>query len=239
MSYEAEFSELLSFFNSFGLTHLPTGWQSRIRDVFKFITAANENVNLTRITSFNEFLVKHIADSLLLRAIVPRIGTQPLAIADVGCGAGFPGIPLALTFPESTYTEIDSNTKKSVFVETLIESLNLKNCNRICGRGRELARRPQFRGKFDIVLARAVKETSYLITECRHFVRQHTGMLVAYKTPSSIEKERAPAERMATKFRLQLIESPIFKLPDNFGERQFFLIKNPHSPESRLHRWSS
>ena len=225
MVNDREFTQLISFLNSFELYQLPDNWQHRIQELFRYINQSNEQHNLTRITTFNEFLYKHIADSLLLRAVFPPIESAQLNIADVGCGGGFPGIPLAVTFTKSKFTEIESNRKKGSLVESLINVLELTNCNVIVGRARELARTAALRETFDLVLARAVKDTAYLIGECRRLLRQPTGVLIAYKTPSGIKKERMLAEREANKRGFQLVESPIYSLPRDCGKRQFCIIK--------------
>lgn len=226
MVNDLEFPQLTSFLNSIEISQVPKNWNSHIQDLFQFVNQSNEYLNLTRITSFNEFLYKHIADSLLLRAAFPSIESRTLNVADVGCGAGFPGVPLALTFTDSKFTEIESNRRKGVFVDSLINFLDLKNCTAIVGRARELGRVDRFRNQFDLVLTRAVKDTAYLIGECRRLLRHPNGTLIAYKTPAGIRKEREHAKREANKHGLRLIESPIYTLPEDCGERQFFIISN-------------
>ena len=224
MSDEQDFEQLTSFLNSIDLDTVPRDWAERITELFHHVISSNTQFNLTRITSFREFLFKHIADSILLKRVIPRIKNESLTIADVGCGAGFPGIPLALFFFRSTFVEIESNRRKGAFVKSLIHSLNLTNCIAVTGRARELARTPEFKGKFDLVLARAVKTTAVMIRECRHLLRPDTGILAVYKTPATVVLERIVASREASKYKLHLTESPVFALPNNYGRRQFHLV---------------
>ena len=228
MCYEEEFQKLISFLKSIEVVNLDSNWNKSIQDLFQFIITSNEEFNLTRITSLKEFLYKHIADSLLVRAVIPGIEEQSFNIADVGCGAGFPGIPLALTFSRSTFIEIDSNSKKGDFVASLIDFFGMKNCHAITARARELARTTRYKNKFDLVLVRAVKDTAYLIRECRQLLQPGSGRLVVYKTPSAIIRERILAHREGRKYKLHLTESPIFSLPNNHGHRQFFLVGYNH-----------
>ena len=225
MSYERDFEQLSAFLNSIDLDNLPENWKERITELFNYVISSNTEFNLTRITSFNEFLFKHVADSLLLKRVIPDIISGSFMVGDVGCGAGFPGFPLALFFLGSTFIEIDSNKRKGAFVKSLIKSANLTNCHAVTGRARELARMPEYKGKFDLVLTRAVKKTAAMIRECRQLLRPDGGTLVVYKTPDAVFQERQVANREASKYKLQLSESPVFVLPNDYGRRQFHLIK--------------
>ena len=76
MSYDLEFKQLNAFLNSIDLVTFSQNWEGRIRELFEFIASANREFNLTRISAFNDFLFKHIADSLLLAQIIPQIKTS-------------------------------------------------------------------------------------------------------------------------------------------------------------------
>jgi len=219
-------TDVCRFLTTSGISSFPEKWIENIHLYYDVLCAQNTKTNLTSITDFDEFLVKHIADSLLVVSVLPTITTHALNIADVGSGAGFPGVPLALTFPNLKLTEIDSVKKKTNFTQQLVVDLHLNNCQTVLGRARELTRMPEFKETFDIVLARAVSDAASLIRECHRFLKTDGGSLILYKTPKSIAIEQSGGLREAKKRNLTISESAIFTLPRDFGERQFLIIKH-------------
>ena len=217
--------DVCRFLTTMGMSSFPEKWAENIHLYHDSLCAQNAKTNLTRITSFDEFLVKHIADSLIVVSVLPAISTYELNIADVGSGAGFPGVPLALTFPDLNLTTIDSVKKKTSFIQQLVANLHLKNCQTVLGRARELSRMPEFKERFDIVLARAVSDTASLIRECHQMLKKDGGSLILYKTPKSIASERSEGLSEAKKRNLTISESAVYALPGDFGERQFLIIR--------------
>jgi 16S rRNA (guanine527-N7)-methyltransferase len=199
----------------------PVEFESRMRQLHELLVEANQRQNLTRITDYDEFLVKHVLDSLLVLAVVPELRSSQLEVLDLGCGGGFPGLPLAMTCPQAQFTELDSTKKKIVAVQSFIDALGLENCDAVQARGNEYGHR--FPRSYDLVLARAVSVGAKLITESERLL-QRGGRLIAYKTPRSIEKERAETQDAAKIARVRVRSSQIFSLPDGAGERQFLLI---------------
>ncbi len=202
----------------------PQQWQNQILRCHEFLCRENKKVNLTRITSFNDYLVKHIIDSLLLAAYMPEITSKKLNIADVGCGAGFPGVPMAVSYPNLTLTEIDSVNKKYLFVEQLIRELKLKNCISTRGRAGELALKTAFKYQFDIVIARAVTDAATMMIDCNFFLRRPDGVLIFYKTPKKIKEEISDVNKQAEMLKMTATLSPEFNLPHDMGKRQFLVI---------------
>lgn len=201
---------------------LPKGlWEQSLPRLYEAVLQANETHNLTRITDLDEFLVKHLLDSLLVLKLQPELLTCTGQVADVGCGGGFPGLPLALLCSQAQFTEIDTSRKKVQSVVSIIESLKLTDrCRALHGKARELGRQADFQRQFDIVLARAVSDTPSLIKECRHLLKPG-GCLIAYKTPGQVADEAKLTRREARKAKLSVEESAILSLPDGAGERQF------------------
>lgn len=205
---------------------LPDGFSDRIERFRELVLEANERVNLTRITAPGDFFRKHVADSLLLALALPAIQTSTLELLDVGCGAGIPGIPLALAFPSLSITEVDSMAKKVQEVEWIIRSLGLERARALHARARELAHRKEHQERYDLVVARAVTDTAILIRECRRLLRPG-GALVTYKTPAQAAQEIPLVTREAEKFHLDAAISASWHLPENAGERVFWLIARP------------
>lgn len=122
----------------------------------------NRRVNLTAVTERDEVQTRHFVDSLSVVLAVPSAALASARIADVGSGAGFPGVPFAIAFPESQVTLIESTAKKAAFLSHLKESLGLGNLTVLTGRAEELAHRPDLRERSDFVLSRAVAELAAL-----------------------------------------------------------------------------
>lgn len=152
---------------------------------YELLLEKNSVMNLTRITEFDDVVEKHFADSLALAKYKDLTG--PLRILDLGCGAGFPGIPLKIAFPALQVTLLDSVGKKISFVNDVIRELQLNDCVGIHARAEDLARKNDFREQFDLVTSRAVANLSTLSEYCLPFVRKG-GSFIAYKSGESDEE---------------------------------------------------
>lgn len=159
------------------------------------ILAANENINLTAITEREEFIAKHIIDSLSCMAL-PQY-EEAETVIDVGTGGGFPGVPLAVASPEKRFLLLDSLNKRLKVVSEICEELGIENVETIHGRAEELASagsRPSKNGgnsdlreSFDLCLSRAVADLKVLCELCLPFVKVG-GCFIAYKG-ADCEKE--------------------------------------------------
>jgi 16S rRNA (guanine527-N7)-methyltransferase len=210
---------------------LPAGWSERIERLHALLVEANARLNLTRLEGRDDFLWKHVADSLLVARAWPAIARDPLRVADVGCGGGFPGLPLAITFGGLRVAEIDSSRKRIAAVERFIAELGLSRCEALAARARELGRRAGSSGAFDLVLARAVGATADLVKECRRLLAPG-GALILYKTPAQAAEEAGEAERAARKAGLELRHSEVLELPGGRGTRQFAVVAAPAAPRA-------
>ena len=131
------------------------------QQVYQEILIGNRLQNLTRITSPEDFWEKHLWDSLSgIVGLDSSLLTQKLEVIDIGTGAGFPGIPLAIAFPDWKITLLDSTRKKIAFVSELITKLNLDNATGIIARAETLGRIPGDRQAYDLALIRAVSKAS-------------------------------------------------------------------------------
>jgi 16S rRNA (guanine527-N7)-methyltransferase len=129
----------------------------QFQKLYKELVKLNQEVNLTRITSPEEFLEKHLWDSLW--GIQPwLVSTQPseCSVIDIGTGGGFPGCPVAIAQPTWQVTLLDATRKKVACLEQLCEHLGLANVKLVSDRAENLGQHPQYRAQFDLALIRAV-----------------------------------------------------------------------------------
>jgi len=185
----------------------------------------NEQLNLTRITAPTEFWTKHVADSLSVGLAAPELLTTGLRVGDVGCGAGFPAIPLAWANPDLHVTGIESRRSKAQAVRDEVARLGLPNCTIVPRQARETGRLPEYAGAHDAVVLRAVGRPRTMVRDCRQLLKpEPDAKLIFYMTPNSIEESRGIAEREAGKYGFAVAESAIFELPGDAGTRQFLIL---------------
>lgn len=144
---------------------------------YEMLVETNKVMNLTAITEPEEVAVKHMIDSLL--AFDKKYFPGKL-LADVGTGAGFPGVPLKIYCPELKVVLIDSLAKRLKFLNSVIEELGLKNIECVHLRAEDAGHSAKHREKYDIVTARAVARLSVLAEYCLPLVKPG-GKLVALK----------------------------------------------------------
>ena len=175
----------------------------------------NEKFNLTAITDPDEIEEKHFIDSLYLDRYV-ELNNKTLL--DVGSGAGFPGIPLAIAHPNLKITLLESNGKKVTFLKEVVKQLELKNVDIIQGRVEELNKRESF----DIVTARAVKELNILL-EISFYLVKVGGMFVAYKS-SGIDEEISNAKKAFKMLEINKTIKYEYNLPKSKDNRVLLVI---------------
>jgi len=154
----------------------------------------NKMVNLTSITE-EEFNVRHYVDSLAIadEDCVRNAET----IIDIGTGAGFPGVPLAVLYPEKKFVLVDSLNKRVKIITETVDKLGITNVAAVHGRAEELANRKEYRESFDLCVSRAVANLSTLSEYCLPFVKTG-GFFLAYKGPESVDEIAAAAGAIRT-----------------------------------------
>ena len=179
-------AEALEFFGCVPDQRILWSFELYMRRVLEW----NEHVNLTTIRDRDDFIEKHFIDSLCCLSDDRWKSAQ--TVVDVGTGAGFPGIPLAIVSPEKEFLLIDSLNKRIRIINELIGELGLRNVRAVHGRAEEMARQKQYRQKFDVCVSRAVSRMSVLSEYCLPFLHKG-GWLIAYKGPDA-EKELKEAQ---------------------------------------------
>lgn len=186
---------------------------------YNMLIDKNKVMNLTGITEFTEVVEKHFLDSIYLNRVTDL--DQPVKIIDLGTGAGFPGIPLKIAFPEIEITLVDSLNKRIHFIEEVIEELGLTSIYAVHSRAEELARNSEYREKFDLCVSRAVANLSTLEEYCLPFVHIG-GKFISYKS-GEIEEEVQESKKACFLLGGKLKE--VYKFDLEESKRSFVVVE--------------
>ena len=204
---------------------------NRLLMFYDILMEWNSFMNLTAITDFNEVVLKHFSDSIMVLKYADI--DEGAMILDFGTGAGFPGIPLKILRPDLNITLMDSLNKRIKFLDEVISKLELSNITAIHGRGEELGRKNEYRQKYDFVLSRAVAKLSILSECCLPFVKKG-GSFISYKS-GEISDEVKEAETAVKILGGSKAKTYYFKL-DEIIERSFVIIKKTEDTPQKYPR---
>lgn len=201
---------------------------------YELLMEWNQVMNLTAITDYDEVVIKHFMDSLSLADFCDIINMK--SCIDVGTGAGFPGIPLKILFPDKKFTLLDSLNKRVKFLKHIISELKLDNVTAIHGRAEDVARMAIHREQYDLCVSRAVAQLNVLSEYCIPFVKPD-GYFISYKSEKGLE-EAEQSKDAIIKLGGLLERTESFCLPDTDMNRVFVLIKKVKRTNERYPRKS-
>ncbi len=200
----------------------------QFNDFYKMLVEKNKVMNLTAITEYDEVVLKHFIDSIV---IYKRISDDNVkSIMDVGTGAGFPGIPLKILFPDIKLTLLDSLNKRILFLNEVINSLELDDIECIHGRAEDIGHLLEYREQYDLTVSRAVANLSSLSEYCIPFIRIG-GKFISYKS-GNIDDELNDARSAIELLDSEIEEVEKYTLPDSDVQRSLVVIRK----EKKLNR---
>lgn len=213
---------------------------SKFAAYYELLIEWNSFMNLTAITDFNDVVIKHFVDSLAVYQ-APEFKkfledssmsehmeqeektNRNINMIDVGTGAGFPGIPLKIVFPEIQVVLLDSLQKRIRFLDTVIEKLELNGIDTIHGRAEDYAGQSEHREKYDLCISRAVANLSTLSELCIPFVKKD-GYFISYKS-EKVKEELSEAEKAISLLGGKVEKQYEYLLPETDIKRNLLLIK--------------
>ena len=177
---------------------------------YHLLIETNKSMNLTAITEMHEVVLKHFIDSI---AVINFINFSGKKVIDVGTGAGFPGIPLAIILSNTEFVLMDSLQKRLNFIERVIKESGISNVVTVHGRAEDIGRDIQYREQFDYCVSRAVASLPVLLELCTPFVKVG-GNFISYKS-ELLEDELERSKHALSVLHCKIQEQYKYSIPDS------------------------
>ena len=182
---------------------------------YRMLVETNKVMNLTALTEPQDVAVKHFVDSLMAYDTY----FPGKVLADVGTGAGFPGIPLAIMLPQTNFVLIDSLDKRITFLKTVLEELGLSNVTLYHGRAEDFGKDTSFREQFNYCVSRAVAPLPILLEYCSPFIKVDGSLLLykSIKTDQEVDESKHALDELNCKI------AEICTLSDDEGYKRYII----------------
>lgn len=228
-----DFSQLKKDLNEFGI-ELTAEMEEQFLLYYNMLIEWNSFMNLTAITDFDEVLKKHFTDSVSLIRAISDLGEKKFKVIDVGTGAGFPGIPLKIVFPNISVVLLDSLNKRVNFLKEVISKLQLTDITAVHGRAEDFAQNKEYRESFDLCVSRAVANLATLSEYCLPFVKKN-GRFISYKS-EKVSEEFEISGKAISVLGGEYENQVTFELPDSDIYRNLFIIKKKSATPGKYPR---
>lgn len=228
-----DFSQLKKDLNEFGI-ELTAEMEEQFLLYYNMLIEWNSFMNLTAITDFDEVLKKHFTDSVSLIRAIPDLSEKRFKVIDVGTGAGFPGIPLKIVFPNISVVLLDSLNKRVNFLNEVISKLQLTDITAMHGRAEDFAQNKEYRESFDLCVSRAVANLATLSEYCLPFVKKN-GRFISYKS-EKVSEEFEVSGKAISVLGGEYENQVTFELPDSDIYRNLFIIKKKSATPGKYPR---
>lgn len=193
----------------------------QLNKFYEMLVEKNKVMNLTAITEYEDVVIKHFVDSLIVQYAYPV--NKVKSVIDVGTGAGFPGIVLKIFNKDVNFTLLDSLNKRINFLNEVKDELGLDKLSLIHGRAEDFARKSEYREQFDICVSRAVANLSTLAEYCLPFVKKG-GYFISYKA-EDCAKEIGDAKKAIFLLGGEIENIISYDIPNTDITRTFVVIK--------------
>ncbi len=199
---------------------------------YELLVEKNKVMNLTAITEFEEVAVKHFLDSISVCSVMDL--HRDIRVLDLGTGAGFPGLPIKIAFPEAELVLVDALRKRVDFLQDTIAALGLSEISALHYRAEEFGREEEYREAFDLGVSRAVSALPVLSELVLPNIKIG-GTFVAYKS-GTVEEEVAQARKAIDVLGGEISDIIKFRLPETEIDRSFVVISKVSSTPEKYPR---
>ncbi len=207
----------------------------QLHHYYEMMVETNRVMNLTAITEYEDVCVKHWLDSLCLVKVLPGLASgEAVSMIDVGTGAGFPGVPLKILFPQIRLTLLDSLGKRISFLERVVAECGLSDVTCLHARAEEYSRKEEYREAYDVCVSRAVTRLASLTELCLPYVKVG-GKFIPYKS-GDCAGEVAEAGLAITTLGGKLEETAAFSVPESDLGRTLLVISKKRATDRKYPR---